>query len=457
MANILGTKKSDFIHVAGDGLVAPAGYKDNPNATNTGDQIDISQGGDDQVFAGGGSDTILAGAKLSAGDKIDGQGGNDILVLDGDYSTLVKFQAGTIQNIETIQLAAGHDYNFRTDDGNISNFAVVLLDASALSATNWLHLDAHLELDASYNVIGGAGDDVITTALLGGYFDLTRGGNDHVVSITNQGSGALGSAEFNFGTTFDTNDYADGSSTGILDLAATTPTFLELNGSYVRNFAEINLSGPFTIVADSNFIDWQLQNNETVIVRGEGYSGNDPLSFDASADAQTASAYILAGGGGDDTLIGGKGFDQFWGLHGKDVLTPGPGSDLVNYGSDGAIESTSITYDQVVGFSFKKDQFRFYNDRVDAIRSAVTTGTLSTATFDSDLHNALLSANNGAHTAVLFTPDAGTLAGHLFLIVDKDGAVGYTAGADYVIELVSPNNLDHLSLNSFALADAGPP
>ena len=39
------------------------------------------------------------------------------------------------------------------------------------------------------------------------------------------------------------------------------------------------------------------------------------------------------------------------------------------------------------------------------------------------------------HDAVLFTPNAGGLAGHTFLIVDANGTAGYQAGADYVIDV----------------------
>ncbi len=65
----------------------------------------------------------------------------------------------------------------------------------------------------------------------------------------------------------------------------------------------------------------------------------------------------------------------------------------------------------------------------------MTTGALSTATFDSDLASDVGAGQMAAHHAVLFTADAGTLSGHTFLVVDENGTAGYQAGADLVIDV----------------------
>ncbi|HUO97234.1 MAG TPA: bluetail domain-containing putative surface protein, partial [Rhizomicrobium sp.] len=62
----------------------------------------------------------------------------------------------------------------------------------------------------------------------------------------------------------------------------------------------------------------------------------------------------------------------------------------------------------------------------------------------SDLSGKLLS-----HHAVLFTPDAGALAGQQFLVIDTNGVAGYQAGADLVIRLVNPSNTGALGLGTF--------
>ena len=71
------------------------------------------------------------------------------------------------------------------------------------------------------------------------------------------------------------------------------------------------------------------------------------------------------------------------------------------------------------------------------MNAAITSGTLSTGTFDADLAAAVNGATLGAGNAVTFTASGGTLSGRTFLVIDSNGAAGYQAGADYVIELES--------------------
>jgi hypothetical protein len=79
-----------------------------------------------------------------------------------------------------------------------------------------------------------------------------------------------------------------------------------------------------------------------------------------------------------------------------------------------------------------------------AIDARIGHGTLSTASFDTDLAARVNGAHLAAGHAVLYTPDAGTLAGQTFLVVDANGAAGYQAGADFVIDLESPTHLTSL-------------
>ena len=63
----------------------------------------------------------------------------------------------------------------------------------------------------------------------------------------------------------------------------------------------------------------------------------------------------------------------------------------------------------------------------------MSSGQLSSATFDADLAAALDGALSANH-AILFDPTSGDFAGRHFLIVDADGDGAYTAGQDYVFE-----------------------
>ena len=107
--------------------------------------------------------------------------------------------------------------------------------------------------------------------------------------------------------------------------------------------------------------------------------------------------------------------------------------------------STGPNYDSIVDFSAAHDTFD-----VPTLPSSVTTldyGSLSRATFDSDLSADL--GFEGAGVAIVFTPDAGDLAGQTFLIVDENNQGGYQAGADIVVHLLDPANIGTITTNNF--------
>ncbi|MGO4129114.1 hypothetical protein AB4Z01_32285, partial [Inquilinus sp. YAF38] len=57
MAVVNGTAGNDLIHAAGDGLIAPPGFIDNPGATAGADTLN-GLGGTDAIYGGGGDDLI---------------------------------------------------------------------------------------------------------------------------------------------------------------------------------------------------------------------------------------------------------------------------------------------------------------------------------------------------------------------------------------------------------------
>jgi hypothetical protein len=115
---------------------------------------------------------------------------------------------------------------------------------------------------------------------------------------------------------------------------------------------------------------------------------------------------------------------------GRDVLEGRAGADTFVYRS--AADSTSLAHDRIVGFVFGEDLIDLPGSH-DAFE-VKSGGALSLASFDEDLA-AAMAGTLEAMEAVLFTADAGDLAGRLFLIVDQNGAAGYQAGEDFVIEL----------------------
>src|SRR5437762_3795785 len=102
MATVNGTSGNDFIHVAGDGFVAPGGYTENSGATDSDDTINSGLGGSDIIYAGDGNDTINFGDDLDASDLVFGGLGFDTLAINDQ--TDITFGANSLTSIEEIYL-----------------------------------------------------------------------------------------------------------------------------------------------------------------------------------------------------------------------------------------------------------------------------------------------------------------------------------------------------------------
>jgi len=147
--------------------------------------------------------------------------------------------------------------------------------------------------------------------------------------------------------------------------------------------------------------------------------------FDGSAERDGSFAFF--GGDSNDVFIGGSGSDWIRGGGGADTLNGGGGSDTFVYGTPA--DSTSTGYDTLVGFAAGTDHIDLPGT-VSGFAAPITSGSLSTASFDADLGAAL--GGLGATRAAWFAPDAGDLAGSIFLIVDANSVAGYQPGEDYV-------------------------
>jgi hypothetical protein len=110
---------------------------------------------------------------------------------------------------------------------------------------------------------------------------------------------------------------------------------------------------------------------------------------------------------------------------------------------------TGPGYDTINRFDFSNDTIAFSRGNSFAgTDAAVTSGSLSTATFNNDLTTALAGHLTPDH-AILFTATAGTLSGDTFLVIDGNGTAGYQAGADLVIRLVDPLHLSAFSTGTW--------
>ena len=149
---------------------------------------------------------------------------------------------------------------------------------------------------------------------------------------------------------------------------------------------------------------------------GGGLGASDTVFFDASAES--ATAVTLTGGAGDDTLLAGAADDEVTGQDGRDSLSGGAGNDTLDggaardtlYGGEGTdemigggyattfvytgvSESTGIGRDWVDVLKPLKDHFDL-DVTVTGVDPRVYTGSLSLATWDTDLETEIGAASS---------------------------------------------------------------
>jgi Ca2+-binding RTX toxin-like protein len=179
---------------------------------------------------------------------------------------------------------------------------------------------------------------------------------------------------------------------------------------------------------DYNLIatDLQVAAGGTLVIDAMRLGDDGRIIFDGSAERD--GSFIFFGSGQGDTFLGGEGDDRIAGLGGADTLRGGGGADTFVYTD--ATDSSGPGYDTIADFTAGVDHIDLVGT-VAGFAAPIATGTLSTASFNADLGAVL--GGLGAGRAVWFAPDAGDLAGKIFLIVDGNGVAGYQTGEDYVL------------------------
>jgi Ca2+-binding RTX toxin-like protein len=411
---------------------------DSFTGTSGTDTFDMHQGGNDTVKGNAGDDTFNFGGALTAADTISGGADFDTLNLDGDYSAGLTLSGTTVKGVEKIQFADGHDYKLITADGNAAAGTVMLIWGFGLSAGHTLYVDASAETDAILNIGGGAGDDTLIGGQAGNAIQTSgSGGHDTMI-------GGAGSDQFYFTSDFDAGDHVDGNAGAVntVFLSGDYSGGLTLGANTIANIQSINLN-PLGAGYTLTLNDGNTAAGATLIIVGENLTAGHVLVLDGSAE--TDGNLTLLGGAAKDRLTAGAGADQLQGNGGADKLKGGAGADT--FGWVAAADSTGSAHDTITKFDAAADKLDLWFT-VTGINAAIAAGTLSRATFDSNLSAAVDSGHLGAHHAVLFTPGTGDQAGKTFLVVDANGTAGYQAGVDLVVDVT---NMSHAG--SFATSD----
>lgn len=404
---------------------------DDLNGTTGDDIFVLKQGGDDTVHGLGGNDIFNFGDAFTETDHVDGGGGSDTLRLNG--GGLVHFMPTTMVNVETIRVTAGHNYNLQPIDATIAAGKGMTIDATELGSSNTLTVYDTSETNGNLVVNGGAGDDFVSG---GHHHTLVNGGdgNDSVylnggVNVVNSGNGndyitvsapIATNSHFDGGTGYNQIGFG-GDFSGGQTIGATWGTNINAILFFGGNSYRVTLQ------------DGLVQAGHTLYFYGNAVHATDTLTING-AQISSGSLY-LQGGSGDDRLIGGADNDGFEARVGHDTLTGGGGNDMFLF--DGISDSTGPAFDRITDFDADHDRLSFngLTNQIAGFDTAVTMGGLSTNNFDTQLAARIGASELHANDAVLFTPSAGNLAGHIMLIVDSNGTAGYQAGADYVVDI----------------------
>jgi RTX calcium-binding nonapeptide repeat (4 copies) len=434
----------DVIGGAGNDVITGG----NASGITTGDTYDLSHGGNDTVTGGTGFNTFLMGAALTAADTLDGgtgTSGDNIIVLNGDYSgaNAVTLSASTITNFVEFQFDDGHDYSITENNGNVASGKSMEVLATGVSAGHTVIFNGAAETNGFFNFFGGHGTDVFTGGAksdsfvgIGGTDTFNGGGGTDTFLIT----GLIAADKIDGGTGNDVLTIR-----GSTEIVFTATTATNLHEITFQQNSDVG-GGPDTFDITTN--DATVAAGVTLEVNGRNAPVNGVLTFNGSAE--TDGHFSFFNSGGIDTLTGGALSDTFNMLMPDSyTVTGGGGADLfeaINPNNHHVVEafdynavsdSTSANYDTITGANFVNTVFHTsgIGGATTGVDTAVTTGSLSTATFDSDLATDVGAGQLAAHHAVLFTANAGTLSGQTFLVIDENGTAGYQAGADLVIDI----------------------
>jgi RTX calcium-binding nonapeptide repeat (4 copies) len=413
-----------------------------------GDTFDLSLGGNDTASGHG---TFLMGAALTAQDAITGTNNADTVVLNGDYTAGLIFGATTITDITTVSFAAGHSYSVTENNSNLASGGTLTFDGSQLGAGDSVTVNGAAETNGTLTFIDGAGTNIFTG---GGHGDVFNALIDDAHSVL---AGNGGNDTFAFSTFDSAVDEVNGGSGNDIVSLDNTGT-IALNGTDFVSIERLDLfrSGDITTTDGAVGAGQTLTIDARQMVTGS-------LTIDGSAETdghfdfyspQQTSVSNLTGGALSDTFnlltvasstaTGGGGADTFL-IEGDEF------GSTFTFVYNAVSDSTSTGYDTISRVNYAHAVFDVSGiAAVTGVDAHVDSGSLSTATFDSDLAADVGAGQLAAHHAVLFTANSGTLSGDTFLIIDENGTAGYQSGGDLVINVTGSTGTATLSESNFS-------
>ncbi|HEX8654284.1 MAG TPA: M10 family metallopeptidase C-terminal domain-containing protein, partial [Allosphingosinicella sp.] len=302
------------------------------NGTPQRDIFRVEQGGNDTVNGLETGDTFYFGKEFTAGDTVNGGGGADAIILQGNYPALT-FGTGVTSNInsvESISLAPGnitaygdnanayYDYNLTTLNANVAAGGLLKVNGFLLRAGEDLTFNGAAETDGNFILLAGLGVDNLTGGDQGDVFVFGHDGRFGSSDVVNGGAG--------YDSLYLRGDYAlDFTSAGFTGAITGIDSITLASTSDVQFVAGGDGEFDYSIV----WKDSMLATGATITVNGAGLGTAETMAFNGALEG--GGHFRLWGGAADDTLTGGGGNDLIFGGRGADQLRGNGGADTFRY------------------------------------------------------------------------------------------------------------------------------
>ncbi|MGH6871132.1 MAG: beta strand repeat-containing protein [Rhizomicrobium sp.] len=282
-----------FEHGVGSGIVTVNAKTLGAADTLTLDAANLNTGSVN-VIGGAGDDTLTFASSVHASNHIDGGAGNDVVTLDGDYTSGLIFNATTMLNVETLDLLQSAGYHIVTADATVAAGQTMRIDASADAAlTSNFTFDGSAETDGSFNVIGCAANNTITTGAGADVIDLSLS----TAGFTSTVNAGAGDDQITLIGDFSAQSQIDGGAGNDI---------VRLNGDFDVTFQSTTMVNVETLMLGGGH-NYQFFTSDATVAAGQSMTVDasalgaaDALVFDGSAE--TDGTIDIVGGAGSDTV-----------------------------------------------------------------------------------------------------------------------------------------------------------
>jgi len=194
----------------------------NASALTGGNLIFDTDGGSFNLTGGPGTNTFNVGGDFTASDEINGGTGTSAVHLNGNYSSGLTFNATTMVNVQTLDLAAGYSYNLTLNNATVGS-GTLTINAATLGVGDSLTINGSAVDDGNLVVYAGSGSSFIEGGLGADKLYAGSGADTFAYAAVGDSTGPTFDTIFNFNSSSDKIDLI-GSLTGVtaVDTAVTT-------------------------------------------------------------------------------------------------------------------------------------------------------------------------------------------------------------------------------------------